>query len=323
MKHTFVKISAVIAVICIILCAVVGCGVANSSDVSEAYLRSYNGETGMSYSKSSAESDMPYSKSSDKSDIQYNEDYADVEDTSSAYERKLIKYQYLTLETLDFDKSLPAIESLIDEFGGYISYSEVANSGVYGNYRSTDASLTVRIPADRLDDFVSKIPEAGYCSIQSKRLKTDEITEEYFGLKAKYDALVDSEAKLNELAAKAGTLTELLTIQNELTSVRTEINKTSSSLQYYDKAVSMSFVYITLRYVAKLTPDAEPTFLDKIGDAIVNSVRVFGEFWQFLSVAVIYVLPYLIVAAVIVAVIIVCDRRAKKKKAQKQNESNK
>ena len=189
----------------------------------------------------------------------YSSDSQVYENETSDYSRKIIKHQNLYLETLEFDKGLEDIEILVGSYGGYYASSEISTSG-----STRRATLSLRIPSSKLDEFVSGITKSETFNIRSTSLSTEEVTETYYDLKAQLDSLMDQEARLNVLMDKAANLSELLTIENKLTSVRTQINSVSSKIQYYDKAVDMSFVNITLYEVKEYIPDDPPTYFERV-----------------------------------------------------------
>ena len=80
-----------------------------------------------------------------------------VQDTG----RKLIKNVDMSVETEEFDTLLANVEKRIEALGGYIETSNVYNGSTYkaaGNLRT--ANITARIPAERLNEFLSLVSEA-------------------------------------------------------------------------------------------------------------------------------------------------------------------
>ncbi|MBQ0125121.1 MAG: DUF4349 domain-containing protein, partial [Clostridiales bacterium] len=208
---------------------------ASKSEVAPGYYmevdRAHSGDGSFYANKTSAESDDFYNKEEapEKSPV----------DTADEYSQKLIKREYMTLETLDYESGIISIEQLVKKYGGYFASSKQTNPGI-DNYYSRTASYEIRVPSGSLEAFVDEI--SGQFNVTRAELVTDDITDTYYNLKAQYESLVAQEARLMELLEKASTLSELITIDDKLTSVRAEINYTSSRIQYYSKAVDMSFV---------------------------------------------------------------------------------
>lgn len=233
------------------------------------------------------------------------------------YSQKLIKTYNFTLQTLKYEDGMGSIKSLVNKYNGYFSGSE--ESSYYDGARR--ATLQVRIPSENLDSFAEEI--SGNFNVIYKHLSTDEVTDTYYGLKAEYDSLIEQEARINELMKQADSLETLIKLDNKLTEIRQQINYVSSKIQYYDKAVAMSFVYIELREVVEYETAKEPTFFEKIGDAFAGSGEAFVDFINGFIVVLIYALPFIVLFGGIAFVIVFFSVRASKKRKAKAAEQNK
>lgn len=235
----------------------------------------------------------------------------------SDYSRKIIKHQYLTVETLTFDEALSKIDALVAELGGYYASTDVSNGSVYEYgyyYESRHAQLSIRIPENNIDKFVKAISSTDAFNVTKSSLSTEEVTDTYYDLKAQLDALMDQEARLSAMMNEAKNLSDMLAVENKLTSVRREINSVSSKIQYYDKAVAMSFVDIKLNEVKKYEPTKEKTFFDKVGEAFVGAWEVFAKFLEGAFLVLLWILPFVIVLGGVAAIIVVVVVKNKKKK---------
>ena len=65
------------------------------------------------------------------------------------------------METKEFDTLLTNIRSKVEELGGYIESSEISGSSYYSLQGNRYAWMTLRIPADKLDGFVTIVSELG------------------------------------------------------------------------------------------------------------------------------------------------------------------
>ena len=77
-------------------------------------------------------------------------------DENAVSDRKLIKNVSMAVETEDYTGLVSNIQNRVEELGGYTESFEAYNESSVGN---RSASLTLRIPADRLDEFVSQVEE--------------------------------------------------------------------------------------------------------------------------------------------------------------------
>lgn len=302
------KIKRVIAIAfaLFVVFALCSCGASSRPDSVDSFTPSYS----MKNTSAISTGESYYGGDSYSSDPQV------YENETSDYSRKIIKHQNLYLETLEFDKGLEDIEILVGSYGGYYASSEVSTSG-----STRRATLSLRIPSSKLDEFVSGITKSETFNIRSTSLSTEEVTETYYDLKAQLDSLMDQEARIKALMDRAATLSELLTIENKLTSVRTQINSVSSKIQYYDKAVDMSFVNITLYEVKEYIPDDPPTYFERVGEAIGGAWKVFASFVGDIFVGILWAFPFiLVIGGILVVAIIVSRKRFKKKMAEKEKQ---
>jgi len=249
----------------------------------------------------------------DKNTTAVDTDYASKE--ADEYSQKLIKTQTLVLETLDFDAGTDKIAELVSKYDGYFSSSNVSNSGL------RNATYTVRVPADTFENFVKEISNSSF-NVLSSKLSTEDVTDTYYDLKAQLNSLEQQKERLEALRAKASTLSELITIDDKLTSVHSNMNYVSSRMQYYEKAVDMSFVNITLYETKEYVQMSEPTFGERVGEAISNGWSAFLSFIRLVVIVFLTVLPFLIVCGGIAVAVIIVNKRKKMKKSAKTSTYN-
>lgn len=301
-----------ISFILILVFALCSCGAMEKANA-DGYGGSMNNAPSKSYYDASSES-YGETSSNDPSEI--------LKSDGDDYSRKIIKRQYLTIETLTFDEALQKITEYVEDMGGYFASTDISNNSIRGYYSNVRrATLSVRIPESKLSEFVGKFTSSEMFNVLRNSLSTEEVTDEYYDLKAQLDALMAQEARLTEMMNEAKNLSDMLLIENKLTSVRKEINSVSSRIQYYDKAVAMSFVDITLNEVEKYEPTKEKTFFDKVGEAFVGAWEVFGDFLQGAVIVFLWILPFVITLGVIAAIVIVVVLKNKKKKAKAKEQT--
>lgn len=238
--------------------------------------------------------------------------------TQAVTNQKLIRKVWINAETEDMDPLLTQIEQRIAELSGYVQAREVYNGSSTSSRRYRNASLTIRIPADKLDSFVNHISENS--NITSTNETADDITLSYVATQSRITALETEQARLLELLAKAETMEDLLQIESRLTDVRTELEEVTSQLKLYDNMVDYGTIYLNLSEVREYTVTEEPeTVWERIGAGFMLSLKNLGTFFTELFVLMVIALPYLIpVAVIVVAVIFLVKRKNKKSKTEKE-----
>ena len=247
---------------------------------------------------------------------------ADMSSSSGAAlaDRKLIKTVELTAETEDLDALLTAITGRVSELGGYIENQRVYNGSAYASYRSRSASLTIRIPADRLDGFVDHVAEN--TNIVSRYAYIDDVTLTYVATESRVKALQAEESRLLELMDKAENLTDLLQVEARLTDVRYELESVTNQMNVLKNQVSYGTIHLNVDEVVEYTPVAEETFWQRISGGFVDSLEEIGDGIVEVTVFVLANLPYFVLIGIGVVVIIVLAKRSIRKKKAKKNENS-
>ena len=230
--------------------------------------------------------------------------------------QKLIRTLYLDAETEDLDDLLTKVDARIVELGGYVQEREVTNDGLYYEAAYRHASLTIRIPAENLDSFVSHVSEAS--NITSNRETTEDVTLRYVETESRIAALEVEQTRLLELLAKAEDMESLLLIEARLTEVREELERVKSQLRVYDNLVDYGTIYLELTEVEQYTQPEPETFWERISSGFGESLQGVGNGIVNIFVFLIVALPYLVAFSLpVIVVLIVIKIRKKKNKEEK------
>ncbi|MBR6627465.1 MAG: DUF4349 domain-containing protein [Lachnospiraceae bacterium] len=231
---------------------------------------------------------------------------------------KLIKTVDMTVETKEYDALVASIQQEIKSLGGYIENFNAYNGSKYsGRTSERNADITVRIPQDKLDIFVSSVSELGNVvrrseSVQNVTLKYVDLDSHKKALQAEYDRLI-------QLLEKAESIEDIITIENRLSSVRYQIEGMEAQLRTIDNQVSYSTVYMNIDEVAVFTPVVEEkTAFERIAEGFKESLTDIGISVQEFVIAFIINIPYLIIWAVIILVVVFIIRKSSKKRKAKK-----
>lgn len=229
--------------------------------------------------------------------------------------QKLVRKMWINAETEDLDALLQQVDEKMASLGGYAEKREVYNGSPSASRRYRRATITVRVPAEQLNQFTDAV--TGLSNVTSSTESADDITLSYIATQSRITALETEQTRLLELLAKAENMDTLLKIESRLTDVRTELEKVTSQLRLYDNMVNYATVYLELTEVKEYTVVTEPeTVWERIAEGFMQSLKDLGDFFTELFVTVIVGLPYLVVIAILV-VALVLILRARKKKAKK------
>ena len=214
---------------------------------------------------------------------------------------KIIRNVVLRGETKDFDTALETLKNRIAENGGYVEKSDVTGGESIGSNRksSRNAVYTIRIPAEKLDNFLEKTEDM--LNIISSSESTTDVTLEYYDIEARMKTLEAKKAALEKMLEQAETLSDIRTLQDDLYQVIGEIESYRSRLNVIDSKVNYSTVELTVTEVIEYTEVQveEPTFGERISTTFIKTWRGFWEFCQDLAVFFVGAMPVLLVFALI------------------------
>lgn len=221
---------------------------------------------------------------------------------------KIIRTGTIDIEVTDVPKALLAARDGIRSMGGYIGASQTANT----DDRPT-ASVTYRIPADRWEDALDLLRGLnGFTSkVLDEKTEAVEVTGAVIDLEARIRNLRASETALQEIAAGATKVSDVLEVQAQLTSVRGQIEQLTAQLG--DLTDRASFATLTVSYSLPVVAvelarkgfepgavvDAASASLVDILQALTTAGIWFAIVW----------LPILLVLGLIVALVTVVIRR--------------
>lgn len=229
--------------------------------------------------------------------------------------RKVIRNASLTVQTLEFDAFMNGITERINAFGGYIESNSVDQRSYYSNGSLRSAAMVVRIPAERLDDFLREVDGLG--NITRREEYVNDVTDQYTDVEARLASLRTEYEALLGLLSRAETLDDILRLQSRLTEVRGQIESLERQLRSYDSQIDYSKVSLDVCEVLRATAVEPETFgqevsrrfkesLEDVGGALSDFAKwLLGESPRILLVLLIFVFPPIIV--------LICVRRARKR----------
>ena len=230
--------------------------------------------------------------------------------------RLLIRTVNMVAETTDFDNVRQSVETKIKDLGGYIEKSGVSGTGKAGSLHN--ATYTIRIPAERLDELINAV--GSNCTVTSSSESTTDVTLSYVDTKARLDSLRVEQEQLTELLKQAKDLDSIIVLQDRLTQVRYQIESAESTLRVLENQVTYATLSLRIREVMEIKPQEQPhvdTYGEKIVKTFKNSLKNIGEFFKGLFLVIVAVSPVIVPLLIINIVVIVILLSARKKRRAK------
>ena len=227
-------------------------------------------------------------------------------------DRKLIRRVSMDIQTRNMEEFLCAIDEKVNQLEGYIESSNVKMGA--DSDANRHASLTIRIPVEKTEDFANHISSVSNVTATSE--SAEDITLNYVAIESRQKALQAEEARLLALIDKAANLSELLQLEKRLTEIRSELETVTSQLKLYDNLVDYSTIQLEISEVKEYTPTEKPGFWQRIGEGFANSLRNTGKILLELLIFLVCALPYLTPPIVILGIVLLIVKLTKRKRKQ-------
>jgi len=206
-------------------------------------------------------------------------------------QRKLVRSANLTIRTNAFDDALVHVQDQLAAMGGYIE-----NLYQYGeNVRRI--SLTMRVPSEKLDDFLLSLEGTGKVTDRSE--STTDMTTQYVDNEARLQTLYEKRDRLNQLLAKAETVADLIEIESAIADTQYQIDSYETSQRSIDRQVEMSEVSLTLMEQEQTVVNPELSLGERIRAGFIDSVNWLEELLRNIIVFVVMASPVIALIAVV------------------------
>ena len=144
---------------------------------------------------------------------------------------------------IQVDKLQPAIQGiakLIKEKNGYLS---AENHTTYSGQSRVE--MIARVPKEAFVDFVSGV-ETFSVYTASKNITAQDVTEEFVDIEARLRSKKAAEERFLELMKTAKTIGEVMDVENQLRTIREEIEARQGRLNFLQSQVTYSTVTVSM-----------------------------------------------------------------------------
>lgn len=210
------------------------------------------------------------------------------------WDRKIIRNAQLDLQVNNVESMLATIRGITDGADGIVFASSTSFDG-----DNQLATITLDVPADRFDQVINSLRTAnGVKKVQRESVTSQDVTDEYVDLTSRLKSLNASHDRLLDLIKQATSINDIVTLDNHLSDIETQIDQTTGRINYLDKKTSLSRIVVTLSPVSIVThgngggfdlvqavQDAWASSLNFTGDVLTAAVKVVVFLWWLLPLA--------------------------------------
>ena len=197
-----------------------------------------------------------------------------AEETSAAFDRKIIRNADLTMEVSSPTDTQHRIVSIAESHGGFVVTSEAKQrESTEPAKRTLDIKLVVRIPENSFGSALDQIRGLTSSPIEEKVTGQD-VTEEFIDLEARIRTQKALEAQFLQIMRQTGKIVDALQVQRQIAEVRSDIERLEGRKRFLENRSSLSTV--TVNIVAPNPMLVVPTtgFRQSVREAVSESVDV-------------------------------------------------
>lgn len=207
-------------------------------------------------------------------------------------EQKIIRTARIDLEVRDAMITRDSLQAIATSTGGYIGSLSLER------YRGDrlSGSLVMRVPAASFDRAIASIATLG--TLKSQSVKAEDVTEEYVDLQARRGALANQLAQYQRIMEKAGNVSEILEVQEQIERVQVEIDRIDGRLKYLDSRIEYATITVSFREPDPVGAGDGLSFVSVINNGIAGFLGVTAV----LVIILVSIIPLVVLALVAYAI---------------------
>jgi Domain of unknown function (DUF4349) len=161
-------------------------------------------------------------------------------DTAGLTERKIIRTGSLDMVVQNPADAAEKITAMAEGMGGYL---ETASGG---GQNATSGTLTIRVPAARLQEARTEIRKLGLL-VESEKVDAQDVTRQYVDQDARIRNLRAEETQLLAILKQAATVKDMMTVSERLSEVRGQIEQQQAEFYALSRQIETVAIAISLR----------------------------------------------------------------------------
>ena len=186
--------------------------------------------------------------------------------------RLVIKSGDLAFEVENYDEASGQINKLVTQWGGFVSSS--TTEVPYENVRS--GSWTIRIPAGSFETALTELKKLAK-KLERESVSGEDVTEEFYDLEARLQNKLLEEKQVREILRRAGTISDVLEVQRELSRIREQIERFEGRKKFMQDRIGLSTVTVKFHEPYPVTISSSGGFWATIGKGFSDGFKGFAK----------------------------------------------
>ena len=151
----------------------------------------------------------------------------------------MISQGSVSVEVEDVPSAAEKVRFIAEGVGGFVE--QLSSQGVDELQRST---ITVRVPQPEFFSVFSRIKALG--KVLNENAGSEDVTERFIDLEARLKSSQREDLSLLSLLERADRVSEVLTIERELTRIRTELEQVQGQINFLERRVDLATIIVAL-----------------------------------------------------------------------------
>ena len=160
--------------------------------------------------------------------------------------RLVIKNASLSIYVDDPSQSMDRISRMAEAMEGFVVTANLTQMVLDSGVTVPRASITVRVLAERLDEALTTIKAETNQPVINETISSQDVTSEYTDLQSRLRNLEAAEQQLQNIMDQATKTEDVLSVYNQLVSVREQIEVIKGQILYYEQSAALSSVSVEL-----------------------------------------------------------------------------
>jgi len=223
--------------------------------------------------------------------------------TVTTISKKIIKNGEMTVQVGDIKKAQTQINDIVKNNKAYIQKEEYHNTDT-----EDQLNIIVRVPHKSFDPLINSFSN-GIGSVVSKKIDSDDVTEEYTNVSIKLANKRIYLEKYRDMLKSAKTTKDMLEIQEKIRELEDEIDVSEGRLRFIDDRVNYSTLVLSIyKEKVRSSETSRIGFGSRFGDSVTEGWNSFVSF----VLGIISLWPFFL----LIPVLVFLWRKWKKRKIQ-------
>lgn len=171
--------------------------------------------------------------------------------------RLVIKNADLTIVVDNPGAGMATITKMASDMSGYVVSSKSFKTKISSGAEVPQATITVRVPAEKLDEALTKIKALvrdPAREIISDTTTGKDVTADYVDLQSRLTNLQNTEEQLHKIQDSATKTDDVLAVFNQLTQIRQQIEQIKGQIKFYEESANLSAISVQLLSAESIAP---------------------------------------------------------------------